>query len=229
MKKILVIGNSDGIGLAVTKELLANGYDVVGVSRSPSPITQAFYNHVVCDVISAKYKETLASLQQAKGPFDVCIYCAGIGHTLDPNDLSKDVRVFQVNLMGAMFAAEVIIPTMTRAGAGHFVVLSSLGDEMLSSQVPSYFASKAAMSSYFEGLALAVRPFGVFVTNVRFGFVDTKMAKGNKRPFMISPQKASSLVMRCLRKRPVRFSYPKRMAIFVRIARWLMNLRIRFS
>ena len=45
------------------------------------------------------------------------------------------------------------------------------------SAAPSYSASKAGLSSWLGGLALALRPRGVHVTNVRLGFVDTKMAK----------------------------------------------------
>ena len=42
------------------------------------------------------------------------------------------------------------------------------------------------MSADSEALALAVRPCRVRVTNIRFGFVDTKMAKGPFRRFLRS-------------------------------------------
>ncbi len=35
-KKAVIIGNSDGIGLALTKRLLNSGWNVLGLSRSPS-------------------------------------------------------------------------------------------------------------------------------------------------------------------------------------------------
>ena len=37
-RRVLVIGNSDGIGLALTRRLLAEGWTVTGLSRSTSPI-----------------------------------------------------------------------------------------------------------------------------------------------------------------------------------------------
>jgi NAD(P)-dependent dehydrogenase (short-subunit alcohol dehydrogenase family) len=46
----------------------------------------------------------------------------------------------------------------------------------VSREAPGYGASKAGMTMYLRGLALALRPHGVDVTTVRFGFVDTKMA-----------------------------------------------------
>jgi NAD(P)-dependent dehydrogenase (short-subunit alcohol dehydrogenase family) len=114
------------------------------------------------------------------------------------------------------------IAHMRAHGGGSIVnVASILG---LVSAAPmggaSYAASKAGLSSYLEGLALAVRRRGVAITNLRFGFVDTKMAKSDLRPFMITADAAADIVMRCLRKRPMRLSYPRRMAALV----WLIGV-----
>ena len=49
-KNVLIIGNSDGIGAAVTKELVARGDRVVGVSRSPSPLGADGPRHEIEDV-----------------------------------------------------------------------------------------------------------------------------------------------------------------------------------
>jgi len=67
---------------------------------------------------------------------------------------------------------------------------------------------------------LALRPRGVRVTNLRFGFVDTKMAKAKARPFMMTTDRAVDVIARCLRRRPARFTYPRRLAALV----WLSNL-----
>jgi NAD(P)-dependent dehydrogenase (short-subunit alcohol dehydrogenase family) len=48
--KALLIGNSDGIDLATTKELLKRGWNVVGISRSESPIKDPHYQHVAAEV-----------------------------------------------------------------------------------------------------------------------------------------------------------------------------------
>ena len=64
---------------------------------------------------------------------------------------------------------------------------------------------------------------------VRPGFVDTKMATSDVRPFMISADEAAALVVRCMRKRPIRYTYPKRMAALLWLARWGPRLRIWLS
>jgi short-subunit dehydrogenase len=139
------------------------------------------------------------------------------------SDLAAEARVFEVNLMAAVATAEIVLPAMLAASEGHLIVLSSLADELISSESPSYNASKAGMTSYFEGLARALRKRSspVAVTNVRFGFVDTKMAKSPVKPFMIRADAAADVIVRAMRTRPVRVTHPLRMAVLVRLLRWL--------
>ncbi|MGD0677268.1 MAG: SDR family NAD(P)-dependent oxidoreductase [Polyangiaceae bacterium] len=228
-QRALIIGNSDGIGLALTRRLLARAYLVTGVSRRESPIRETAYDHTVLDVCDPAYSTILRALQDRRGPFDVCVYCAAIGDLLDPSDLSGEARVFRVNLVGAVETAAVILRPMIAASRGHFVGLSSIGDEALSATAPSYAASKAGLSSYLAGLALAMRPRGIRVSNVRFGFVNTKMAKSAVKPMMISVERAVDIVMRCLSRRPARMTHPWTMAAIVRVLRWVALGRLFFS
>jgi NAD(P)-dependent dehydrogenase (short-subunit alcohol dehydrogenase family) len=228
-RSALVIGNSDGIGLALTRRLLAAGWTVTGVSRRAAPVDDGTYEHAVLDVSTAEYADHLRALQERRGPFDVCVYCAGIGELLDLSDLSGEARVFRVNLLGAVDTASVVLPKMLAAKRGHFVGVSSIGDEAISPQAPSYAASKAGLSSYLAGLSLATRKRGVRVSNVRFGFVDTKMAKSPVKPMLISAERAALVLMRCIASPSARVTYPWAMAALVRVLRWAMSLRLLFS
>jgi short-subunit dehydrogenase len=231
-KRVLIVGSSDGIGLALARRLLAAGSFVAGVSRSATSLRAPSYVHEVLDVTAPGYIDRLRGLLAAHGPFETCVYCAGIGEELDLEHLERERQVFEVNLLGALRTAEVLVPTMTAAGHGHLVVLSSQADELISPEAPSYSASKAAMTNYFEGLALALRAKGVAVSVVRFGFVDTKMARAAVRPFMMSVERAARLVERVMRRRPIRLTRPLRMASLVCVLRWLrswqlLTLRVR--
>jgi NAD(P)-dependent dehydrogenase (short-subunit alcohol dehydrogenase family) len=223
--RALVIGNTDGIGLALTKRLLEAGWTVAGLSRRPSPVAAARYHHSIVDVTSSEYRSALAALAAQWGACDTCIYCAGIGELLDVRDLSLEANIFRTNLVGAVETAAAVLPPMLAAGRGHLVCLSSIGDGV-SPEAPSYAASKAGLSAYFEGLALALRPRGVFVTNVRLGFVDTKMAKAKSRPFMVDVDRAVAVILACLEQRPARLTYPRRMAALMTLVRWVTSLRL---
>ena len=223
MPTALVVGASSGIGLAMVRRLVGRDWTVIGIARRSSELSHDRYRHVIADASAAEFGKALEGALGTVVP-DVCIYTAGIGTEIDLEDLSIEANVFRTNLVGAVVTAEVVIPRMLQAKAGHFVGLSSQADQMTDGNAPSYAASKAGLTSYLEGLARAVRPHGVAVTNIRFGFVDTEMAKSSIRPFMISADRAAELVERCLERRPIRYTYPWRMAALLWLLRGVRRL-----
>ena len=226
-QKVLIVGSSDGIGLAAARRLAGRGWQVSGISRSPSPLVDQRYRHFIADVSSAEYPELVRTVVRERGPFEACIYCAGIGGPFHVAHIENDEHVFAVNLTGALRTARELLPPMVAAGRGHLIVLSSQADELTLTHAPSYSASKAAMSAYFEGIGLVLRPRGVAVTNLRFGFVDTKMARAKYKPFCMTVDKAAHIVERCLVTRPLRCTRPLRMAVLVSVLRWLGRWRVR--
>lgn len=220
----LLIGTSDGIGLAVARRLLSEDHTVIGISRSPAPLDHPAYTHHQCDVSSPGYRDLVARLA-AEHEFDLCIYFTGIGEPIDITTMATEEQVVDVNLMGCIRTLAAVVPGMVARGRGHVVGLSSLADELMTPASPAYHASKAGMSYYLGSLALSLKQSGVKVTNLRFGFVDTKMAKGDVRPFMIPVEKAADHVMNCLRKQPRRYTAPWRAQVLVKLAKGVLRLR----
>ncbi len=223
MKQAIMIGNSDGIGLAATRRLLTAEWSIVGISRSESPIGDPKYRHYVVDVGNSKYPELLDELL-LEHSFDLCIYFVGIGEFLDLKDMRDEPRIVDVNLTGMIRTAAAVIPRMVDMRKGHFIGISSFADDLFSAKAPSYHASKAGFSNYLGGLALALKPKGVFVTNVRFGFVDTKMAKGDVKPFMMSVEKAVDHLQICMVKKPIRYTAPRIVIPLVKFRKLMMRL-----
>jgi NAD(P)-dependent dehydrogenase (short-subunit alcohol dehydrogenase family) len=223
-RTILVIGNSDGIGAAATAALRARGDRVVGISRRPAGAIDG--THVVQDVTGAGYVPVLRRLAEAHDGFDACIYCAGVGSGLTLPDLSSEARVFDINVVAMVRTLDVLLPRWVERRQGHFIGLSSLADDFYNSDAPSYSASKAAMSNYLVSLGLAVRQFNVAMTSLRFGFVDTKMAKAPVRPMMMTREAAARTILRCLETRPLQMSTPKLMGLAVHALRLAQSLRV---
>jgi NAD(P)-dependent dehydrogenase (short-subunit alcohol dehydrogenase family) len=213
----VIVGNSDGIGYALTRRLLDDGWTVAGLSRSPSGLRHGRYRHTVTDVTSAGYPMVLAAELDTLGGVDLCVYAAGVGEFVDVTDLSPQTSALEVNLIGAARTLEVVVPLMVTTGAGHIIGLSSLADAAASGSAPGYAASKAGLTSYLRGLSLALERHGVSVTTVRLGFVDTKMAKGDRRPAMMPVSQATDMLMAAIATRPVVISRPRRMALAMRL------------
>lgn len=231
--KAIIVGASSGIGAALARRLIDAGWTVVGIARRALDATDLArlgerYRHAIGDVRAAEpFRALLASL--CDEPIDLCVYCAGIGELLELPSLAHDVDVLATNLVGCAAAAEVIVPHMIAARRGHFIGLSSQADRVIDRHAPSYAASKAGLSSYLEGLALACAPHGVAITSIRFGFVDTPMAKSDIKPFMITADRAAEVIVRCLKSRPIRRTYPLRMAMLLWIVRLGPRLRVWLS
>jgi NAD(P)-dependent dehydrogenase (short-subunit alcohol dehydrogenase family) len=234
LRRALVIGDSAGIGQAIVRRLVADGYTVTGLARRDPTFSHERYTHAHVDLRDAPagIRAQLTHILDGLGaPLDVCIYASGIGHLLDFADLTHEADVFTTNLTGIAIVAEVVLPRMVAAKHGHFVGLSSQADKWIDDLAPSYAASKAGMSAYLHGLALACRKHGVSITNVRFGFVDTEMSRSTAewRPFLITADKAANLVARCLIRRPIRYTYPWRMSALLWLGAIPRRLRIWLS
>lgn len=224
-KLALIIGNSGGIGLALTKQLLSIGWQVIGFSKSNSEIEDTMYRHVLVDVTADDFMPQLKSTLEV--PPNLVVYCAGIGEEFNIESIEFEQKVFQVNLMGAVKTIEAFLPVYLQKKSGQIIVISSIADELISSEAPSYSASKSGLSSYVEGVALAVRKYGVSITNVRFGFVETKMAKGEKLPLMMTVKKAVDHILFCIQNKPIRYSRPRLMAVVVLFVRWFVRIKLK--
>lgn len=219
--RAIILGNSDGIGLAITRQLLDQGWAVDGLSRSASPLDAANYTHVIADVRGGDFADILDGIV-AKQPPDLCIYCVGIGEPFDPEDLGEAERTLDANLLGAARCLRVVLASYLARGGGTFVGLSSIGDAFPSAEAPSYAASKIGMTYLLEGMARATRSSGVRLVNVRLGFVDTKMAKSPVKPFLLSAERAAERILErvLVAAPPARVTIPRRMGVVV----WILGL-----
>jgi NAD(P)-dependent dehydrogenase (short-subunit alcohol dehydrogenase family) len=229
VRHAIVIGNTDGIGLGLTRRLLSDGWAVTGLSRRAATVEHDRYVHVAADVTSPDYAAALARAVAAAGRIDLCVYAAGVGELLDLADLAAQTHAIEVSLLGVARTVEVVVPSMLTAGGGHLIGLSSLSDALVVPEAPGYAGAKAGMTSYLTGLGAALRPHGVRVSTVRFGYVDTKMAKGPVKPLMISVDRAVEVLMRCVHKRQAIVSYPRRMALLIAAAAPAARLRARLT
>ena len=117
-QKVLLIGNSDGIGAAVTRALVNQGDQVVGISRSPSLLEPNGPKHVIQDISAPEYPEILRRLLIEEGPFDTCIFCAAIGSGLKLPDLSQEAKVIEVNFTAMVQTLANLIPGWLETGRG---------------------------------------------------------------------------------------------------------------
>jgi short-subunit dehydrogenase len=124
---------------------------------------------------------------------DLLVISAGIGEENEGLDFEVENSVIKTNIQGFTCVADWGMNYFKKQGNGHLVNISSVAGIRGNGITPSYNATKAYQINYLEGLRLNVKNIGsqISVTDVRPGFVDTAMAKGEGL-FWVSPVKKAA-------------------------------------
>lgn len=146
--------------------------------------------------------EKFQNMIQAMQGIDLVVINSGIGFLNPELDWSKEQQTLDVNVYGFCALAGEAYKFFTKQRKGHIVGISSIGALRGNPIAPAYNASKAFMSNYLEGLrkkAFQQRlPF--IVTDIKPGFVDTEMAKGDGKFWVATPQKAAEQIYSAINK-----------------------------
>ncbi len=127
----------------------------------------------------------------------------------------------RVNLIGAAYAIEAVLPEMLRRGRGHLVGVSSLAAYRGLPGSSGYCATKAGLSALLEALRPELKPRGIAVTTVHPGFVRTPMTAGAKhpQPFLMDVEPAARIIVRGIEAGRRRIDFPMPMVALMTLVR----------
>lgn len=177
---VLVTGASSGIGQATARLLAERGFTVFGTARKPSP--QPGVTMVALDVRSDESVRACVEQVIAKARrLDVLVNNAGYAVTGAAEETSVDEAKAQLetNFFGAVRMVNAVLPGMRAAAAGKIINISSLAGNTAIPYSAFYSASKFALEGYSEALWYEVRPFGISVSLVEPGFVNTPIGEAS--------------------------------------------------
>jgi NAD(P)-dependent dehydrogenase (short-subunit alcohol dehydrogenase family) len=175
----IVTGASSGIGRATAEMLASRGALVTIFARTA--VSGKDMAAVAGDVSDPEAIERLfAETESRFGDCEILVNCAGM---IDPKPLvdvmpSDWDRMFAVNVRGTYLATRRALPAMISKRSGSIVNVASISGVIGPEKFPgwvSYCASKAAVISMTEALAVEVKQFGIRVNSVSPGSVDTAM------------------------------------------------------
>ena len=205
----IVTGASSGIGRATAELLFARGALVAVFARSGETLAGLVAGRedrmlaVSGDVADPDAIERLfAQTEERFGDCDLLVNNAGM---IDPKPLLQTTledwdRMFAVNVRGTYLASRRALRSMIARREGAIVNVASISGVPGPEKYPgwaSYCASKAAVISFTEALAVEMKPFGVRVNCVSPGAVDTKMwaeASGGA-PASMTPQEIAEFIL----------------------------------
>ena len=198
----LVTGGSRGIGAAIVRTLITEGWDVLFTYRSDVAAAQALTEHhsaaqlasrcaaVPCDVsVEADVLAAFARCDALYGRIDALVNNAGVVDRkirVDELTVTRIERMFAVNVTGTMLCAREAVRRMStiHGGQGGAIVNISSAASRIGSpgEYVDYAAAKGAVDTFTVGLALEVVAEGIRVNGVRPGVIDTEIHASGGQP-----------------------------------------------
>ncbi len=229
MKRVVVVGATDGLGKALAAEYASRGSWVCVVGRGTERVESvqaelaakfpdATVRGVLCDLrdparIAPAFREAIDSI----GHCDLFLYNAGVMFHGDGvlSEPEKDRETMEVNAVAAVEMLGLAANYFREARRGQIAAISSIAGDRGRKGNPAYNASKAALSTYLEGLRNRLFPFGVTVSTVKPGFVGTKMTVGKPGLFwVVPPDEAARIIADRLERRHEVFYVYRRWGVF---------------
>lgn len=229
MKRVILVGATDGLGKALAEVYAARGFWVTILGRSRQKLDAlvadlrsrfpvATVNGVVCDLSDAArlepaFREALA----VTGHCDLFLYNAGVMHDGDgvTSVPARDAEMMEVNAVAAVRLLGLAANWFRVAGRGQIAGISSIAGDRGRKGNPAYNASKAALTTFLEGLRNRLAPFGVTVSTVKPGYVGTRMTAGKSGLFwVVSAADAARIIADRLEKGHEVFYVTRRWALF---------------
>lgn len=185
-KTWFVTGGSQGIGLLLVQQLLADGHNVAVTGRNLETVKSAIGNtsaqFLPLQVDLANEESVGKAVETTIHHFnsiDFLVNNAGYGLIGGIEETSaKEVQaIFDINVFGLLNVTRAVLPHMRIAKSGHIFNLSTVFGLIAGAAWGLYCGTKFAVEGLSEALAQEVNPFGIHVTIIEPGYVRTNFLK----------------------------------------------------
>jgi 3-oxoacyl-[acyl-carrier protein] reductase len=187
-KAAVVTGGTRGIGLAISKRLARDGFDLVVSYRGDEEAATVARNDlnqfgrqievIAADVSTADGAgSVIEKAMQRLGRLDVLVNNAGITRDTLLMRMNEDDwdAVLTTNLKGAFLTAKAAIRPMLRQRSGRIVNISSVVGIGGNAGQANYAAAKAGLIGFTKSLAKEVASRNITVNAVAPGFIETRL------------------------------------------------------
>jgi len=210
MKKAIVIGATSGIGKGIAQLLSVNNYKV-GITGRRTELLLALEKENPDTFIPKTFDITntttipqnLEELVNALGGLDLLILSSGTGDLNEYLDFAIEQRTIDTNVTGFTNIVDWAFNYFKKQKSGHLVAISSIAGLRGGRQAPAYNATKAYQINYLEALRQKAHnlKIALMVTDIRPGFVDTDMAKGEGKFWVVTVNKASQQIFNAIQQK----------------------------
>ena len=185
----LITGATSGIGRATAYEFAKHGLKLILCGRRQERLDIIKKElSTLTNVITLNFDvrdknttlEAIANLPEEFKNIDILINNAGNAHGLDPiqsGNLDDWDAMMDINVKGLLYVSKAIIPQMTERKSGHIINIGSSAGKEVYPKGNVYCGSKHAVVAITEGMRIDLNPFGIKVTAINPGLVETEFSK----------------------------------------------------
>ena len=234
MKKVIIVGATSGIGRNLAKIMVAKGYKVGVTGRRLNlleEIKSQNPSQICCKSFDIKNTSTLhqhlTELVSELGGLDILVFSSGTGDLNETLDFELEKNCIDTNVLGFTAIADWAYSFFQEQKSGHFVAISSIGGIRGNRMAPAYSASKAYQINYLEGLRIKTSKSKstspIIITDIRPGFIDTNMAKGDGLFWVVPVEKAAKQIFYAIKHKKKIAYISKRWTLIAALFKILPN------
>lgn len=188
-KVALITGATSGIGRATAHEFAKQGIHLILCGRRQErldTIQKALSKQTEVHTLNFDVRDktetfnAIASLPEAFKTIDILINNAGNAHGLDPIQTGSTDdwdAMMDINVKGLLYVSKAVIPQMTERKSGHIINIGSSAGKEVYAKGNVYCASKHAVLVITEGMRIDLNPFGIKVSAINPGLVETEFSQ----------------------------------------------------
>ena len=187
MRSILISGAAQGIGAAIARLFYAHHYKVgiydINSAQAEQLAASLGPNAKAGQLDVSNYQDwqtALAEFVAWAGELNVLVNNAGNADGLEPiseGNIADWDAMMDGNVKGLLYVSQPIIKIMKARNTGHIINISSVAARQTYANGVVYCASKRAVDVISEGMRIELTEFGIKVTNIQPGAVETDFSK----------------------------------------------------